>query len=133
MVRALGQPDAVHTLAGGARRLEYRIDPLLQTKYMVDLGPDGRVRGVAQVHDFDRFMRLRIGVDTLPDVQREFGAPRLVQHYALGRLTAWFYPYREARTFNNEMAVYFDAQGKVQRVESGPDLRFIGGGGRRDD
>lgn len=124
---ATGTPQARDRrwLADG-RRLEYRIGGLQQTKYMVDLDREGRVRSVAQVHDFDRFMTLRTGVDTMADVRREFGEPRLVQHYAGLKLTAWLYPYVESKTWNSEMAVYFDAGGLVRRVESGPDPRFLG-------
>jgi hypothetical protein len=133
VVSTLGRPHDVHALADGGRRLEYRIGALEQTKYMVDMDRDGRVAAVAQVHDFDRFMRLRAGVDAQADVRREFGQPRLVQRYSMSGLTAWLYPYREASAFNSEMAVYFDAQGKVVRVESGPDPRFTGGRNGKDD
>lgn len=131
VVAAHGRADDVHQLADG-RRLEYRVGGLQQIKYMVDLDRDGRVRKVAQAHDFDRFMKLRTGIDTLADVKREFGEPRLVQYYAGQKLTAWLYPYVESGTWNQEMAVYFDAEGRVRRVESGPDPRFLGRGGKHE-
>lgn len=131
VVAAFGRADDQHALADG-RRLEYRLGGFQQTKYMVDLDRDGRVRSVAQVHDFFRFMKLRTGVDTMADVRREFGEPRLVQHYRLMKLTAWLYPYLESMTVKSEMAVYFDAGGLVRRVESGPDPRFLGGPNDKD-
>ena len=131
VVQAFGRADDTHALADG-RRLEYRVGGLQQIKYMVDLDRAGRVLAVAQVHDFDRFMKLRSGVDTITSVKREFGEPRVVQYYAGQKLTAWLYPYIESNTWNNEMAVYFDAEGFVRRIESGPDPRFLGRGGRDD-
>ena len=128
----LGQPDDTHALSTtGARRFEYRMGPVHQTKYMIDLDGAGRVTRVAQVHDADRFFAVRTGQDTVADVRREFGAPRLVQRYLAG-YTVWLYPYLEAGSFPSEMAIYFDADGRVQRVESGPDPRFLGGANGRD-
>lgn len=131
VLAALGRADDTHALPEG-KRLEYRPGGLQQIKYMVDLDREGRVRAVAQVHDFDRFMTLRTGIDTMADVRRGFGEPRLVQHYAGQKLTAWLYPYVESNVWNSEMAVYFDAEGRVRRVESGPDPRFLGRGGKDD-
>lgn len=106
--------------------------PVHQTKYMIDLDARGRVVRVTQAHDAERFFALRTGRDTIEDVRREFGAPRLVQRYLSG-YTVWLYPYLESGSFSSEMAVYFDPSGRVARVESGPDPRFLGGPGGRDD
>ena len=133
VLEQFGRAHDTHALADGGRRLEYRQGGLQQTKYMVDVDRDGRVAAVAQVHDFARFMKLRTGVDTIADVKREFGEPRLIQHYGGQKLTAWLYPYIESGTWNHEMAVYFDAEGRVRRVESGPDPRFLGGRNGKHD
>ena len=72
-----------------------------------------------------------VGLDTEADVRREFGAPRLVVPFPRTGLVGWMFPYLENDIWNSEMAIYFDAQGIVRRLENGPDPRFLGGGNDR--
>jgi hypothetical protein len=127
-----GRPSAEHALDAGARRLEYPTGPFQQTKYMVDVDAGGRVQRVEQVLTYEKFARLRVGVDDRAVVLREFGIPFDERPYPLSGLTAWMYPYKENGVWNSEMAVYFDKNGIVRRVESGPDPRFIRNGNDRD-
>jgi hypothetical protein len=41
------------------------------------------------------------------------------------------FPYLENDFWRSEMAIYFDPQGIVRKVENGPDPRFLGDGDRR--
>lgn len=128
-----GRPTAEHALGAGAKRLEYLTGPYQQTKYMVDVDAKGKVQRVEQVLSYEKFARLRVGVDDEAVVLREFGHPYYTQPYRLVGLTAWMYPYVENGTWNSEMAVYFDDKGIVRRVESGPDPRFLRDGRDRND
>lgn len=132
VIARLGPPDARHALDGGGERLEYAHDPLQQTAWMVDLDAAGRVTAVRQVRTLENFARLRVGVDGTALVRREYGAPWRIERYPLSGLTAWMYPYLEAGAWKSMVAVQFDDRGIVQRVENGPDPRFIGGSGRDD-
>jgi outer membrane protein assembly factor BamE (lipoprotein component of BamABCDE complex) len=127
VVERYGAPLAVHKLPDGAERLEYQIGPFQQYAQMVDVDVGGRVLRASQVRTAENFARIRIGVDTPATVVREFGTPWHTERYALSKLTAYLYPYKESNVFNLMMAVHFDDAGIVQRVESGPDPRFIGG------
>ncbi len=127
-----GRPTAEHALDAGAKRLEYLIGPFQQTKYMVDVDAAGRVQRVEQVLTYEKFARLRIGIDDRAVVLREFGVPFYKQTFSLSGLTAWMYPYKEDGVWNSEMAVYFDSDGIVRKVESGPDPRFLRDGSDRD-
>jgi hypothetical protein len=132
VIERLGPPDARHSLDGGGERLEYAHDPLQQTAWMLDLDAAGRVTAVRQVRTLENFARLRMGVDGTALVRREYGAPWRIERYPLSGLTAWMYPYLENGTWKSMVAVHFDDRGIVQRVENGPDPRFLGGGGRED-
>ncbi|MEW5881391.1 MAG: hypothetical protein AB1761_13220 [Pseudomonadota bacterium] len=127
-----GRPVAEHALEAGAKRLEYLTGPFQQTKYMVDVDANGRVQRVEQVLTAEKFARLRIGIDDRAVVRREFGIPLREQPFPLAGLTAWMYPYKENGVWDSEMAVYFDKDGIVRKVESGPDPRFIRNGPDRD-
>lgn len=132
VIERLGTPDARHALEGGGERLEYAHDPLQQTAWMVDLDAAGRVTAVRQVRTPENFARLRVGVDDTAFVRREYGTPWRIERYPLSGLTAWMYPYIESGAWKSMVAVHFDDRGIVQRVENGPDPRFIGGNGRED-
>jgi hypothetical protein len=98
---------------------------------MVDVDANGRVLRVEEVISVAHFAQVRVGQDDTTIIRREFGPPRLIQTYALSGLTAWMYPYLENLNWNSEMAIYFDKSGIVQKVESGPDPRFVGGSDSR--
>ena len=104
---------------------------LQQFVWAVDLDSAGRVIQVRQVRTAQNFARVRIGIDTEADVRREFGAPRLVVPFPRTGLVGWMFPYLENDLWNSEMAIYFDAQGIVRKLENGPDPRFLGGGNDR--
>lgn len=127
VVARQGRPAAVHTLPGtpAAKRLEYVTGPLQQSKYMVDIDPSGHVTRVSQAMDWDNFRRLRAGVDTTETVRRELGEPFYVRRYAINSTQVWHYPYRESGAFDSELGVYFDANGVLLRIESGPDPRML--------
>ncbi len=125
----LGAPAQRHPLAAtGGERWVYPAGGLQQETWLVDLDRAGRVNAVRQALTFANFMRVRTGVDTETDVQREFGPPREVQQFKRVNLTAWLYAYKEDGTWNSEMAIYFDPKGVVRKVENGPDPRFLGPG-----
>jgi hypothetical protein len=126
-----GSPAGTFRLAEGGERWHYPLGGLQQYLWAVDFDAAGRVARVTQVRTAENFARVRLGVDTEADVRREFGVPRLVVPFGRVGLVAWMYPFVEDRVWNQEMAIYFDAQGIVRRVESGPDPRFLGGGNDR--
>jgi len=126
-----GRPLAVHPLPDGGERFEFDIGPYQQVTWMIDLDVKGKLTRARQVRAPEGFSRVRIGEG--PDaVRRELGTPWRIERYPLSALTAWLYPYREAELWNSVMAVYFDDKGTVQRLESGPDPRFLGGSDKHD-
>jgi hypothetical protein len=128
----VGAPPERYPLPTGGERWLYPAGGLQQEAWTVDLDATGRVALVRQVRTMENFMRVRIGIDREADVRREFGPPRLMQEYSLVNLVAWMYPYLEDGIWNSEMAIYFDPQGIVRRLENGPDPRFLGHGNERD-
>ena len=130
VIGEFGTPAARHRLPDGAERLEYPQGGLQQQTWMIDVDARGRVTAVHQVMTLPAFGELRVGIDRQEDVLRAFGRPWRIEHYRASGLTAWLYPYREAEIWNSMMAVHFDAAGRIERVQNGPDPRFLGGGNR---
>lgn len=127
----IGAPPEKFPLPGGGERWMYPWGGLQQRVDAVDFDAAGRVVRVTQVRTAENFARVRIGVDTQADVRREFGPPRIVVPFPRVGLVAWMFPFLENDFWRSEMAIYFDAQGIVRRVESGPDPRFLNDGDRR--
>lgn len=119
-------------LPGGGERWLYPLGGFEQYVWAVDFDAAGRVQAVTQVRTAENFARVRVGVDTQADILREFGRPRITVPFRLTGLVGWMYPYKENGVWNSEMVIYFDGRGIVQRIENGPDPRFLGGNGRRD-
>lgn len=128
----VGVPAERHRLPTGERWV-YPSGGLSQETWMVDLDATGRVTRVQQVLTMASFMRVRAGVDTEADVRRALGPPRMIQEFPRVKLTAWLYAYKEDGIWNSEMAVYFDPQGTVRKLENGPDPRFLRDGPDRAD
>ena len=126
-----GSPPEKFPLAGGGERWLYPLGGLEQEVQAVDFDPAGRVAQVVQVRTAANFARVRLGVDTQADILREFGRPRITQPYPRLGQVGWMYPYLESGWWNSEMVIFFDAQGIVQKIQNGPDPRFLGNGDRR--
>lgn len=129
---AHGRPQAEYVLPDG-RRLEYVQDGFQQDVYMVDLDAGGVVRAVRSVRNEATFAQIRPGTDTRESIARLLGTPERTYEFPRMGETAWLYPYRESGVWFSAMAVFFDARGTVTRTENGPDPRFLGGRGDRND
>lgn len=129
---AHGRPQAEYPLPDG-RRLEYVQDGFQQDVFMVDLDAEGRVRAVRSVRNEVTFAQIRPGTDTRESIARLLGTPERTYEFPRMGETAWLYPYRESGVWYSALAVYFDARGTVTRTENGPDPRFVGGRGDRND
>lgn len=130
VIGKFGAPAARHRLANGTERLEYPEGGLQQQTWMIDVDASGRVTSARQVMTEETFGELRVGINDRDDVLRTLGRPWRIEHYRASGLTAWLYPYREANVWNSVMAVHFNAAGRIERMQSGPDPRFLGGGNR---
>jgi hypothetical protein len=74
VVAASGPPTGRYGMPDGGTRLEYARGPYGRHTYMVDTGPDGRVRGMEQVLTEARFAAIVPGM-TIAEVQYALGRP----------------------------------------------------------
>ncbi|MDR1968710.1 MAG: hypothetical protein LBQ32_08490 [Burkholderiaceae bacterium] len=94
VLRSLGAPTARYPVLAGGERLQYSSQPVGQTVYNIDLGPDGRVLRVQQVLDESLFaQRIQPDVWTRADVLREYGPPARTMgvHNFNGVIWVWRY------------------------------------------
>jgi len=98
--------------------------PKGQHAWAARVNADGRVTTVEPVLTDQAFQRLRPGL-TPEDLRCTYGPPALINVVGWGnRQTVWSYRYREAKSWNSLMHIYFNADGKVARFEPGPDPMF---------
>lgn len=119
--QVMGPPAMEFAAAEGSRRLAYPKGPLGTHTFMVDIGPDRTLRGVAQVLDDDTFYRIRPGL-TKEEVLRLIGPPGETMAFPLSATTAWDYRYTDTWGYLAIFSVTFDRNGVVvskisQRLE----------------
>ena len=127
VLQRYGTPSRVVPLADGAR-LQYSFQPGGQSALMVDLDASGRLVTARQVltpQNFARLGEVAIGKWTRADVENEFGRPALVDQVGSWRGDILNYRWRDG---SQDMLffVYLDAQGVVQRVGQGMEIRTFG-------
>lgn len=117
VIRTYGRPTDAVPLATGTR-LQYSLQPLGRTAFMVDLDAADRVVSTRQVLNPTDFARLVPGQWTRQDVEREFGRPAMVD-----RVASWpgdVMTYRWADVDQPMFFyVYLDAANRAQKTGTG--------------
>lgn len=106
----MGAPAMRWQDADGSVQLAYPRGPLGSDTYMVKLGPDGRLQGIANVLDEQSFTRVRAGISK-DEVLRLIGPPdysRSVYFKARDEL-AWEWRFQAINGDPAYFAVLFDA------------------------
>ncbi|WP_423708484.1 outer membrane protein assembly factor BamE domain-containing protein [Undibacterium sp. WLX3042] len=119
----LGNPTDVYQ-DGATHLLEYMHGRRAQATHMVRVAADGKVISYEQVLTEQKFAEIKLGVSDKAAVLKILGAPYEHVYYSRVGLEAWSYPYKESGVWNSLMAVYFDQDGIVRKLENGPDPVF---------
>jgi hypothetical protein len=78
-----------------------------ETKWAVQIGPDGRVVSVRQMLTVEEFGMARVGEWTMQDVLVHFGKPTDSTYFPLMRRKVWSYPVRRGRSVVLDHALLF--------------------------
>ena len=114
VVGRLGPPTATYPLPSG-QRLLYSELPAGFAAYNLDFDAGGRLVRNEQVLTQTRFENIPVGVWTLADLQRTFGAPLRVERVARFEGDIWTYRFRQLS--DPRLAhVHLDRQGTVRQV-----------------
>ena len=122
LLQTWGAPTARYALEDGTERLEYASGPYGRTTWMVDLGPNGRVKQARQVLNEAEFL----AVQSAPALRREgllrwLGTPGERRHggWAGGEVWSWRYPTNDCLWFQASVA----DDGRVTSAAYGIDPR----------
>src|SRR5690606_9706075 len=120
----LGTPEAVHEGEGGSRILEYPRGPAGVETWMVEIGPDGRYRGMRNVLVEDCFARVARG-DTIEEVRRRLGRPLASAAFPARRERVLSWKYRADGGRLEHFNAHFDDSGRLTGVSRTPDPESI--------
>lgn len=123
VVAQLGRPSATYQLADGPE-YEYNRGPLAQQAWMVRFDRSGRVLSARQVRSPEAFNSIRIGEARKKDVLETLGQPSETSRVFLNDYEVWSYRYKENDVWNSMMHVFFDHDGRVRMMQSGPDRLY---------
>ncbi|MFZ6755092.1 outer membrane protein assembly factor BamE domain-containing protein [Undibacterium sp. Dicai25W] len=123
VIAQLGQPTHIYR-HGDQLTLEYMRGRMGQATHMAIFGTDGKLISYQQVLTMENFSKITVDVSNKDAVLRLIGAPSLTNFYSRTGLEAWSYPFKQDGAWNSLMAVYFDSNGIVRKLENGPDPAF---------
>lgn len=107
VLRAWGVPAMRWAEPDGGERLAYPMGPMGYDTYMVTLGPEGKVRRVANVLVEEEFAQVRAG-ESKEDILRRFGPPFWVETYPQRHELVWEWRYCDVWTYPARFDVLFD-------------------------
>ncbi len=117
----MGKPEIVWENDDGSRRLEYPRAPGGLRTYMVDIGPDGKLRDVIQALSAETIQQVQPGM-TQDEVRRLLGKPTNVAEYRLKKETVWSWRWLEDGVNTPGMFnAHFGPDGRVTVTSRSPD------------
>jgi hypothetical protein len=108
----MGRPAVAYVTADGTRRLAYPRGPLGTQTYMVELGPDGRVRDVRNALTDETFHQISAGM-TRDEVLSLIGPPGDAMHFSRLDQESWEYRFVDTWGYRAIFSVNFDRNGLV--------------------
>ena len=123
VIKKLG--PATHIYSNGDQHiLEYMHGRMGQVTFMATFNQNGILLSYQQVLTMETFSKIKIGEADKATVLRTIGAPSVTNFYSRTGLEAWSYPFKQDGAWDSLMAVYFDSNGIVTKLENGPDPLF---------
>jgi hypothetical protein len=111
----MGKPKAVVNALGGVVVWQYPNGPVGQTTYMIDFGPDQRVKSVYQALTEQRIAKIVPGTTNQDDIRLLLGPPGETMFFSRMNEEVWSYRYQTGASTNWIFNVNFDAKTKIVR------------------
>jgi hypothetical protein len=121
-----GKPPSVVKAPGGDVVWQFPTGPAGQTTYMVEFGPDQRVRSVYQALTEERFAKIVPGQTTREDIRLLLGPPGETTRFSRMNEEVWSYRYQAGWSTNRIFNVHFDSTtGRVRSTGDQEDPLFL--------
>ena len=113
--QVMGPPTQEWMNGDGSQTWEYPRTPEGVVNYMLDFGPNERLREVRQVLTEANFSRVKEGM-TREEIRRLLGQPASEQYYELKKEYVWDWKTKSESGYDHFFDVYFDERGQVLRT-----------------
>ena len=120
--KLMGKPEMIWEEKDGSQSLEFVRAPEGVQTYRVQIGPDGKYRGMKNILVADEFAKVKEGMST-DDVRRLLGKQSETAEFKLKNETVWSWRHIGDQQKSEMFHVHFDPQGKVKTTSRGPDPR----------
>ena len=110
--KLMGRPEMIWEEKDGSQTLEFVRAPAGTATYMVEIGPDGKYRGMRNVLQQQTFDKVRPGMST-DDVRRLLGKPSETVTFKLKQEDVWSWRHSDVTHQPKMFNVHFGTDGKV--------------------
>jgi hypothetical protein len=97
IVGTMGKPAQTLRRPDGGEALYFSKLPYGRQMFVATTGPDGRLKGIEQVLDYQHLQRIRIGTTSADQVRAILGPPYRISRDPFKPLDVWQYPWPSAR------------------------------------
>ena len=97
IVGTMGKPAQTLRRPDGGEALYFSKLPYGRQMFVATTGPDGRLKGIEQVLDYQHLQRIHIGTTTADQVKAILGPPYRISRDPFKPLDVWQYPWPSAR------------------------------------
>jgi hypothetical protein len=94
IVGTMGKPAQTLRRPNGDEALYFSKLPFGRQMFVATTGPDGRLKAIEQVLDYEYLQRIRIGTTTADQVRAILGPPYRITRAPFKPLDVWEYPWR---------------------------------------
>lgn len=108
VLRQWGAPAQRWSEPDGSQRLAYPWGPMGFATWMVEVGPDGKVRSATNVLVEEEFAKVQAG-QTQEEILRHFGRPGWVQEFERRQELVWEWRFCDQWTYPARFNVLFDS------------------------
>jgi hypothetical protein len=96
IIGTMGKPAQTLHRANGEEALYFSKLPYGRQMFVATTGPDGRLKAIEQVLDYEHMERIRVGTTTADQMREILGPPYRITRAPFKPLNVWEYPWRSA-------------------------------------
>jgi SmpA / OmlA family len=123
----MGKPEMVWEEKDGTLFMEFPRSPEGHQTYVVEIGSDGKYKGMKNILTDDSFAKIQAG-QTQDDVRRTLGKPSEQVQFKLKNEVVWSWKFSPSPGKSEIFNVHFNPEGKVKTTSKSVDPRTMEGG-----
>jgi hypothetical protein len=122
----MGKPEMVWEEKDGTQFMEFPRSPEGHQTYVVEIGPDGKYKGMKNILTDESFAKIQAG-QTQDDVRRALGKPSEQIEFKLKNEVVWSWKFSPGPGRSEIFNVHFSPEGKVKNTSKSVDPRTMAG------